>query len=186
MAGDESIVSGVAGRYATALFDLAKEQGALDQVAGDLTSVGKLLTESPDLTRLVRSPVFSAEDQSRAMTAVLDKAGVSGLTQNFVKLIARNRRLFSLDAMIRDFATLYARTKNQVTAEVTSAQPLTDAQRGQLMDSLKASLKADVQLVTKVDASILGGLIVKAGSRMIDSSIKTKLNSLKFAMKEVR
>jgi len=186
VAGDESIVSGVAGRYATALFDLAKEQGALDQVAGDLTSVGKLLTESPDLTRLVRSPVFSAEDQSRAMTAVLDKAGVSGLTQNFVKLIARNRRLFSLDAMIRDFATLYARTKNQVTAEVTSAQPLTDAQAGQLLDSLKASLKADVQLVTKVDPSILGGLIVKAGSRMIDSSIKTKLNSLKFAMKEVR
>jgi len=186
VAGDESIVSGVAGRYATALFDLAKEQGALDQVAGDLTSVGKLLTESPDLTRLVRSPVFSAEDQSRAMTAVLDKAGVSGLTQNFVKLIARNRRLFSLTDMIRDFATLYARTKNQVTAEVTSAQPLTDAQAGQLLDSLKASLNKDVQLVAKVDASILGGLIVKAGSRMIDSSIKTKLNSLKFAMKEVR
>ena len=186
MAGDESIVSGVAGRYATAMFDLAKEQGALEKVAGDLTSVGKLLSDSADLTRLVRSPVFSAEDQSRAMTAVLDKAGISGFTQNFVKLIARNRRLFSLTDMIRDFNLLYARTKNQVTAEVTSAQPLTDAQAGQLLDSLKASLNKDVQLTTKVDPSILGGLIVKAGSRMIDSSIKTKLNNLKFAMKEVR
>jgi len=186
VAGDESIVSGVAGRYATALFDLAKEQGAVDLVAGDLATVGGLLSQSPDLARLVRSPVFSADDQSRAMTAVLEKAGVSGLTQNFVKLIARNRRLFSLSDMIIAFQKLYARTKNQITAEVTSAQPLTDGQRHDLLDSLKASLKQDVQLVTKVDPSILGGLIVKAGSRMIDSSIKTKLNSLKFAMKEVR
>jgi len=186
VAGDESTVAGMAGRYATALFDLAKEQGALDVVAGDLSTIETLLNESADLTRLVRSPVFSAEDQSRAMTSVLAKAGVSGLTQNFVKLIARNRRLFSLADMIRDFRTLHARMKGVVSAEVTSAQPLTDAQRNQLLESLKASLNKDVQLSTLVDPSILGGLIVKAGNRMIDSSIKTKLNTLKFAMKEVR
>jgi F-type H+-transporting ATPase subunit delta len=186
VAGDESIVAGMAGRYATALFDLAKEQGAVDAVAGDLTNVEKLLAESTDLQRLVRSPVFSAADQSNAMVAVLSKAGVSGLTLNFIKLIARNRRLFSLADMIRDFRKLYERMKGRVSAEVTSAQPLTDAQRNDLLASLKASLKQDVDLNTKVDPSILGGLIVKAGSRMIDSSIKTKLTNLKFAMKEVR
>ncbi len=186
MAGDESIVAGMAGRYATALFDLAKEQGAVDAVASDLTTIEKLLGESVDLMRLVRSPVFSAQDQSNAMLAVLGKAGISGLTQNFIKLIARNRRLFSLPDMIRDFRTLFERMKGRVSAEVTSAQPLTEGQRSQLLDSLKASLNKDVQLNTKVDPSILGGLIVKAGSRMIDSSIKTKLNNLKFAMKEVR
>ena len=159
MAGEDQGVAGMAGRYATALFDLAKEQGAVDQVAGD---------------------------QSRAMMAVLEKAGVSGLTQNFVKLIARNRRLFSLLDMIRDFRTLYARMKGVVTAEVTSAQALTDAQRTDLLATLKSSLGKDIDLTTKVDPSILGGLIVKAGSRMIDSSIKTKLHNLKFAMKEVR
>ena len=108
MAGDESIVSGMAGRYATALFDLAKEQGSLDQVMADLTAIERMLRDSPDLMRLVRSPVFSADDQSRAMSLVLDKSGISGLSQNFIKLIARNRRLFSLTDMIRDFRTLYA------------------------------------------------------------------------------
>jgi len=186
VAGEDQGVAGMAGRYATALFDLAKEQGAVDQVAGDLTTIEKMLGESADLTRLVRSPVFSAGDQSRAMMAVLEKAGVSGLTQNFVKLIARNRRLFSLLDMIRDFRTLYARMKGVVTAEVTSAQALTDAQRTDLLATLKSSLGKDIDLTTKVDPSILGGLIVKAGSRMIDSSIKTKLHNLKFAMKEVR
>jgi len=186
VAGDESSVSGVAGRYATALFDLAKEQGAVDAVAADLTTVGGLIASSPDLMRLVRSPVFSAKDQSRAFAAVLDKAGVSVLTQNFAKVIARNRRLFGLPDMIRDFKTLYARHKGEVTAEVTTAQPLTEAQRNDLLATLKTSLGKNIQLDAKVDPSILGGLIVKAGSRMIDSSIKTKLNNLKFAMKEVR
>ena len=186
LAGDETSVSGVAGRYATALFDLAKDHGALDAVAGDLTAVGGMMDGSAELTRLVRSPVFSADDQSRAFSAVLALAGVSGLTQNFVKVIARNRRLFALPDMIRDFHKLFAQHKGEMTAEVTSAHPLTDAQRGQLLDSLKSSLGKTVHLTAKVDPSILGGLIVKAGSRMIDSSIKTKLNNLKFAMKEVR
>ena len=186
MAGDESIVSGVPGRYATALFDLAKDQGAVDVVAKNLTVIDGLLHESADLMRLVRSPVFSADDQAKALTAVLGKAGVSELTLNFIKVIARNRRLFGLGDMIRDFRLIFARMKGEVTADVTSAQPLTGAQRTQLLEQLKTSLGKNVQLNTTVDPSILGGLIVKAGSRMIDSSIKTKLNTLKFAMKEVR
>ena len=134
----------------------------------------------------MRSPVFSADDQSRALMAVLHTVGVSGLTQNFIQLIAKNRRLFSLADMIAAFRKLNAHRKGEITAEVTSAQPLNDAQRADLLAALKSTLKKDVQLVTKVDPSILGGLVVKAGSRMIDTSIKTKLNSLKFAMKEVR
>ena len=136
MAGEASSVSGVAGRYATALFDLAKDQGAVDATASDLTAIEGLLASSPELTRLVRSPVYSAEDQSRAFAAVLSKAGISGLTLNFIKVIARNRRLFGLPDMIRDFRILHARLKGEVTAAVTSARPLTDAQRDQLLASL--------------------------------------------------
>ncbi len=177
-------VSGVAGRYATALFELAEAQGALDAVAGDLESIVKMLNESSDLTRLVRSPIFSAEEQSRAFGAVLDKAGVSGLVKNFVGLVIKNRRLFVLPGMIGAYTTLLAQKRGEMTADVLSAHPLQAAQ----IDSLKAALKAatgrDVRIVTKVDAALLGGLVVTVGSRMIDSSLRTKLNSLKIAMKE--
>lgn len=177
-------VSGVAGRYATALFELAEAQGALDAVAGDLESIAKMLNESGDLTRLVRSPIFSAEEQSRAFGAVLDKAGASGLVKNFVGLVIRNRRLFALPGMIGAYTTLLAQKRGEMTADVLSAHPLQAAQ----IDSLKAALKAatgrDVRIVTKVDAALLGGLVVTVGSRMIDSSLRTKLNSLKIAMKE--
>ncbi|MDP1627350.1 MAG: F0F1 ATP synthase subunit delta [Parvibaculum sp.] len=177
-------VSGVAGRYATALFELAEAQGALDAVAGDLESIVKMLNESSDLTRLVRSPIFSAEEQSRAFGAVLDKAGASGLVKNFVGLVIRNRRLFALPGMIGAYTTLLAQKRGEMTADVLSAHPLQAAQ----IDSLKAALKAatgrDVRIVTKVDAALLGGLVVTVGSRMIDSSLRTKLNSLKIAMKE--
>ena len=177
-------VSGVAGRYATALFELAEAQGALDAVAGDLESIVKMLNESSDLTRLVRSPIFSAEEQSRAFGAVLDKAGASGLVKNFVGLVIKNRRLFVLPGMIGAYTTLLAQKRGEMTADVLSAHPLQAAQ----IDSLKAALKAatgrDVRIVTKVDAALLGGLVVTVGSRMIDSSLRTKLNSLKIAMKE--
>ena len=188
MADDDSLVSGAAGRYATALFDLVAEQGpaAIDKVAGDLGSLEALIKQSPDFERLVRSPVFSSDDQSRALSAIMDKAGFASLTVNFIKLVARNRRLFVLGDIAKSFRTLVARMRNEVTAEVTSAHPLNDAQMAELRDTLKASLGQEVRIATHVDPSILGGLIVKAGSRMIDSSIKTKLNSLKFAMKEVR
>lgn len=186
MAGEDSIVSGAAGRYATALFELAQEQGVIDQVAGDLTSFDTMLGASSDLVRLVRSPVFSAGDQEKALTSVLARAGLSPLSTSFFLLLARNRRLFVVGDVIRGFRALLARHRNETAAEVTSAQPLSDSHLAMLKDTLKSSLGRDVKLTTKVDPGILGGLVVKVGSRMIDSSLKTKLNSLKLAMKEVR
>ncbi|KAB2849162.1 MAG: F0F1 ATP synthase subunit delta [Hyphomicrobiaceae bacterium] len=176
----------MAGRYATALFDLARESGEIDRIAGELKGFELLMKESADLTRFVRSPVFSAEDQARALKALLAKAGVGGLTANFLGLIARNRRLFAVGDMIRAFRILVARHKGEVEADVTSAAALSDAQVTALKAALKASLGKDVQMNSKVDPAILGGLIVKVGSRMIDSSLRTKLNSLKTRMKEVQ
>jgi F-type H+-transporting ATPase subunit delta len=177
-------VSGVAGRYATALFELAEAQGALDAVAADLGKISAMLAASEDLTRLVRSPLFSAEEQGRAFSAVLDKAGISGLVKNFAGLVIKNRRLFALADMISAYGALLAQKRGEVTAQVTSAHPLGDAQVESLKAALKAATGRDVRIDTKVDAGLLGGLIVKVGSRMIDSSLRTKLNSLKIAMKE--
>lgn len=185
MAGEESIVSGMAGRYANALFELALDQGALDQVSGDLKAFVALLDGSDDLQRLVKSPVFGADEQTRAIAAILNKAGAAGLTANFLQLVARNRRLFAVRDMIRGFFALYAAHRGELTAHVASASAL-DAQQ---LDDLKAAIKEavgkDVQVSATVDPGLLGGLVVKVGSRMIDSSLKTKLNNLRLAMKEV-
>ena len=182
---DDSIVSGVAGRYANALFDLAKESKSVAAVAKDLDAFGEMLDGSEDLTRLVRSPVFSADEQIRALDAVLAKAKISGLTANFLRLVARNRRLFAVADMIRGFRGLVAADKGEVSAEVTSAQKLTAAQTKSLKDALKSVTGKTVSLSETVDPAIIGGLVVKIGSRMIDTSIRTKLNSLKTRMKEV-
>ena len=182
----ENSSEGMAGRYATALFDLAKESGQIDRIADELKGFEALLKESPDLSRFVRSPVFSADDQAKALRALLPKAGIGGLTANFLSLIARNRRLFAVGDMIRAFRGLLARHKGEVEADVTSAAALSDTQVTALKAALKASLGKDVQMNTKVDPAILGGLIVKVGSRMIDSSLRTKLSSLKMRMKEVQ
>ncbi|MEO0672517.1 MAG: F0F1 ATP synthase subunit delta [Pseudomonadota bacterium] len=173
------------GRYASALFELSKEQNQLEAVEADLVSFESLIDDSDDLKRLVRSPVYSAEDQLRALSAVLDKAGLSSLAGNFLKLIARNRRLFAVEGMIKIFRDLAARDRGEVQADVTSATPLSDEQIESLKAKLKASIGQDVQLNTRVDPSVLGGLIVKVGSRMIDSSLRTKLATLKMRMKEV-
>lgn len=177
-------VSGVAGRYATALFELAEAQSALDAVAADLASITAMLNVSEDLKRLVRSPVFGAEEQGRAFAAILDKAGVSGLVKNFVGLVIQNRRLFALPEMIAAYTSILASKRGEMTADVTSAHPLGDQQVESLKAALKSATGRDVMINTKVDAALLGGLIVKVGSRMIDSSLRTKLNSLKIAMKE--
>ncbi len=174
----------MAGRYATALFELAEAQNALDAVAADLAAIAAMLGASGDLTRLVKSPIFSADEQGRAFAAVLDKAGTSTLVKNFVGLVIRNRRLFALADMIAGYRAILARKRGEMTADVTSAHPLNDAQVEALKASLKTATGKDVQIDTSVDASLLGGLIVKVGSRMIDSSLKTKLNSLQIAMKE--
>ncbi|MEX2249270.1 MAG: F0F1 ATP synthase subunit delta, partial [Parvibaculum sp.] len=177
-------VSGMAGRYATALFELADAQNALDATAADLGAITRMLNESSDLTRLVRSPVFSADEQGRAFAAVLDKAGASTLVKNFIGLVIRNRRLFALPGMISAYTAILAKTRGEMTADVVSAHPLKDAQLESLKASLKTATGKDVRIDTRVDASLLGGLVVKVGSRMIDSSLKTKLNSLQIAMKE--
>lgn len=174
----------MAGRYATALFELAEAQGSLDAVAADLASIRKLLDESADLRRLVASPVFGADDQAKAFGAILDRAGIKGLVANFAGLVIKNRRLFALPDMITGFTRLLAAKRGEMSADVTSAHALSDAQLASLKQSLKTATGRDVQINTKVDEGLLGGLIVKVGSRMIDSSLKTKLNSLKLAMKE--
>lgn len=182
-----TIVSGVAQRYAGALFELALEAGAVDAVLADLERFDALIAKSADLARLVRSPVFAAEVQLKAISAVLDRAGIGGLAANLVKIAASNRRLFVLPDMIRGYRALVAVHRGEATAEVTSAETLSDAQVSALKDALRGVTGGkDVKLVSSVDPSLIGGLIVKVGSRMIDTSLKTKLTSLKVALKEVR
>ena len=176
--------STVADRYAGALFDLALDGNALPAVEADLDRFSALLVESDDLKRLVRSPVFAADAQSRALTAVLDKAGIAGISANFLKVLTANRRLFVVADVIRAYRALVAKFKGEATADVTVAEALSDKNLDALKVALKSVTGKDVALNVKVDPSIIGGLVVKLGSRMVDGSLRTKLNSIKHAMKE--
>jgi len=178
-------VSGLAHRYAVALYDLADEQSQIDAVAEDLNGLAGLMDDSEDFARFVRSPVLKAEEQSAGITAIADKAGLNPLTKNFLGIVAKNRRIFALPAMITAYNAILAERRGQTTAEVTTAQELSDAQRTALTDALKKAAGQSVAITSKVDPSILGGLIVKVGSRMIDSSLKSKLQRLKLSMKGV-
>jgi F-type H+-transporting ATPase subunit delta len=187
VAGEDQTISGMAGRYATALFELALENKAVDAVKKDLDQFDALIAGSADLSRLVRSPVFDADEQLKALSAVLAKAGIGGLAANFLRVITTNRRLFAVRDMIRGYRALVARHKGEVMAHVTVAEKLSDTH----LDALKSALKSvtsgkNIDLDVKVDPAIIGGLIVKVGSRMVDSSLRTKLNSIKLAMKEAR
>ena len=184
MAAEDPSVSGVSGRYATALFELARDQKSIETVKADLDSFDAMLADSADLKRLVRSPVFSAEAQSKALAAVLDRAGIAGISANFLRVLTANRRLFAVSDVIRAFRALVAKFKGEATADVTVAEPLSDKNLDALKIALKAVTGKDVALNVKVDRSIIGGLVVKLGSRMVDSSLRTKLNSIKHAMKE--
>jgi F-type H+-transporting ATPase subunit delta len=175
--------SGVSLRYATALFELAKQAEAIEDVLAALDRFAALMSQSEDLRRLVRNPVFSAEDQIKALTAVMARAEISGLAANFILLAAKNRRLYAILDMIDAFRALRAEARNETTAEVISAEPLGSAQTDALARELAQLLGRAVNLTTTVDPSILGGLIVKAQSRMVDSSLRTKLLNLKTAMK---
>lgn len=177
----------MAGRYANALFELALDNKVTDAVKADLDRFDALIANSPDLTRLVRSPVFGADEQLSALTAILDKAGIEGLAANFLRVVTTNRRLFAVRDMIRAYRTLVAQHKGEVTAQVTVAEPLSDKN----LDALKGALKSvtggkDIDFDVKIEPAIIGGLVVKVGSRMIDSSLRTKLNAIKIAMKEAR
>ncbi len=180
-----SIVSGIAGRYATALYDLADQEKAVDAVASDLTRFEALLDGSADLAELVRNPVFSAEDQVRAVSTILDKAKIKGLGANFIKLVASKRRLFAVRGMIQGYRAIVADRRGLLSAEVTVAEALNAANKKSVESALNSVTGKKVTLIEKVDPSIIGGIIVKMGSKMVDSSVRTKLNSIKLAMKEV-
>lgn len=184
VASEDQSVSGVSGRYATALFDLAREEKSIDVVSTDLDKFDAMLADSADLARLVRSPVFSSDTQLKALTAILDKAGISGITAKFLKVLTANRRLFAVADVSRAFRALVARFKGEATADVTVAEALSDKNLDSLKTALKSVTGKDVVLNVKVDPSIIGGLVVKLGSRMVDSSLRTKLNAIKHAMKE--
>lgn len=179
------MMAGMAGRYAAALFELAKENKQVEQVEADVKTFQTLLAESEDLRRLVRSPVISADQQEKALKALAQKAGISGFTASLLGLIARNRRLFAVADILKTFRALLARERGEVVADVAAAHPLSAEQTQVLSDSLKASIGRNVQINTRVDPNLLGGLIVKVGSRMIDSSLRTKLDNLKVAMKGI-
>ncbi len=177
-------VSGVADRYASALFDLAKSEKSLDTVSRDMASIGTMVAESDDLKRLLRSPVFSADEQKGAIGAILDRAKIGGLTGNFIRVVATNRRLFAVPDMVRAFAARLAEHNGETSAEVTVAHKLSADQTKQLKTTLKGVVGKDVALDMTVDPSLLGGMVVKIGSRQIDTSLRTKLSSMKLALKE--
>jgi F-type H+-transporting ATPase subunit delta len=183
VAATDQAISGVPGRYAAALFELANEAKASDAIGADLASFQTTLTGSAELQRLVNSPIFSAEDQAAVLEAVCAKAGISGIALNFIRLLTKNRRLPALNDAITGYQALVARARGEEAAEVISAEKLSAIQIKDLKAALKDSLGRDVQLTAKVDSSILGGLIVKVGSKMMDNSLKTKLQNLKVAMK---
>jgi F-type H+-transporting ATPase subunit delta len=181
-----SATSGVAGRYASALFDLADNGKSLDQVAQDLGSFRALLAESTDLRRLILSPVIGRELKSKTLLAVLDAAGIKGLTRSFIGTVAVNGRARELPAMAAEYLAELARRRGETTATVTSAVPLSPAQLEQVTETLRKMLGgAKVTVDAHVDADILGGLLVKVGSRLFDSSIRSKLQRLQLAMKGV-
>ncbi|MFT0892788.1 F0F1 ATP synthase subunit delta [Pseudochelatococcus sp. G4_1912] len=181
-----SIVSGVAGRYATALFELAVDEKSVDAVSADLDRFEALIAESDDLARLVRVPVFTAEQQLAAISAVLAKAGIAGTAGNFIRMVASKRRLFLISQIIKAYKTLVADSRGVVRAEVTVAEEPSEKVLEEIKAALQGAAKGgEIVLDVKVDPTILGGLIVKLGSRMVDASLRFKLNSIRLALKEV-
>jgi len=185
VAQSANLVSGVAERYASSLFDLALAEKKLPAVEKDLKRFGELLAGSDDLARLVASPAFSASEQLAAISAVLKKAKITGLVGNFIQVVTENRRLFVVPGMLRGFDELMAIHRGEVTADVTVAQALSAKQTKELKAALKSVVGKDVAINATVDPSVIGGMIVKIGSRQIDTTLKTKLSSLKLALKEV-
>lgn len=186
MATSTGPASGLAERYAGALYELADEAKTLDQVADDLRALKGLMAESDDFRRLVRSPVLKRGEQEKALAAVAEKSGAQALTGNFLRLVARNRRLFVLPEMIDSFLSILATRRGEVQAKVTAAHPLSDDQIARLETALREVAGAKVSLEAHVDQSLLGGLVVQLGSRMYDSSLRTKLQRLQTAMKGVQ
>jgi F-type H+-transporting ATPase subunit delta len=186
VAAEAKGVSGLAARYAVALFDLADERKTLDAVAGDLRGLRGLLRDSKDLSRLIKSPVLSRGALGKAIAAVAEAAGLSPLTRNFLGLLAQNRRLFALPDMIERFLARLAERRGEVTARVVAAQPLTPEQQAAVDEQLRKAVGRKVAIDVEVDPSLLGGLVVRLGSRMVDASLKNKLYRLQLQMKGVQ
>jgi F-type H+-transporting ATPase subunit delta len=185
VAAQKTEQGGLATRYAAALFDLADSKKALDAVAGDLTALQKMIAESADLQRMMNSPILDRAEQSKAMSAIVKAAGFNDLTQKFAGLIAQNRRLFVMPAIIKAFLKLLAERRGEMTAEVTAARALTSDQQAAVAEAIRKAVGSKVSIDLKVDPELLGGLVVRVGSRMIDSSLKTKLQKLQLAMKGI-
>ena len=183
MENSGGIKASLAGRYAAALFELARERDLLSAVERDLEALAEAERGSPEFAALIRNPEISREVAGGAMTGIGDVLGLSDLTRNFLRVLAENRRLRSLPEMVRAFAAIAAASRGEVTAEVVSAHPLTDEQLAQLSQKLKEREGRAVKIHARVDPQILGGLVVTIGSRRIDSSIRTRLNTLAQAMK---
>lgn len=186
MASQQANVSGITGRYARALFDLAVEKKALDTVESDLKTLSAMLETSADLRAFVTSPLYSRDQQLKGIEAIGKLGKVSDLTLKFLGVLATNRRLSAIAGTIKAFAALLAAHRGEVSAEVVSARALTKKQLDALSKKLKAATGQDVAIDARVDESLLGGLKVQVGSRMVDSSLKTKLQNLAIAMKGVQ
>ena len=178
--------SGVASRYANALFELAQQRGGLEQAGADLASLQQAMDESDDLARFLRSPVVSREDHARASAALAERLGASDTVRNFLGVLAAQRRLGALPAIIAEFSRLLAAHRGEETAEVTSAVPLDEAQLGEVREAVAGYVGRPVQLTAAVDPALLGGMVVRIGSRMVDASLKTKLHNLELSMRGIR
>ncbi len=185
MSEPASISTGIAARYATAMFELAQEGGALDALEADVSALKAAMAESADLSDLISSPIYGRDETQTAIGSVADAMGLNAVTGNTLRLMAQKRRLFVLPALLRELRKRIAEHKGEVTADVVSAKALTQAQSDKLQKALSASVGREVQLNTTVDESLIGGLVVKVGSKMIDTSIKSKLSALQNTMKEV-
>ena len=177
-------LSGASGRYASAIFDLAKSSGSLDSVASEFDALGTVLKDNSELSDVIASPAYSRDQQGAVMAQIGQKLGASDITRKFVGLMAQKGRLALLPDAMKGFSALLAEERGEETAEVVSAKPLSDMQRDALAQNLKSSFGKDVKIDASVDPSLLGGLIVKIGSKMVDASLKSKLERLELAMKE--
>jgi F-type H+-transporting ATPase subunit delta len=185
LASETTGVSGLAERYAAALFDIADERRMLDEAASDLRQLRTMLAESIDFSRLVRSPILTRGEQGKAVSALAERAGFSPLVRDFLAVVAKNRRLFAIPAMIEAYLAKLAERRGEVTAEVIAAQPLSETQLALLSDQLRRSVGRRVSVDTRIDPGLIGGMILKIGSRMVDGSIKSKLQRLQLAMKGI-
>ena len=183
MATEQHHETGIAGRYATAIFELAQDGTSIPAIEKDFAALRGLLDNSADFARLVRSPVFTGEEKAKALTAILARVGASDLGTKFVLVLAAKRRLFYLADIIKSFQRILAVRRGEVQAHVTSARALKDSETAELIAALKAKLGREPKLETKVDPTLLGGLVVKVGSQMIDTSLRSKLQGLRAAMR---